>query len=317
MNTYETVLQLGQNAGSKLKILDDTTINKSLPYFSIDKQRNVACFNYQHHDNADRMLFMKQLLEQFVLKHIEPQLNLEGFYNIELHDTYSYLDNGHQYDNCLVWSKRKQDHNVVLLPDLYQIANYNGALAKEDTLSWDDKLDRICFFGTTTGNSDPLLNERIQTCLWAKNKPFCDMYITKVAQIPVQEIVQKIPNFNDIIHNPVPPSHMFKYKYMLDIPGNTCSWDRVPLVLNSRSLLFKMPCNDMCWYYPLLHDKEHFVNIQKENMQDMMSFFKTNPNFATSITIRANAFVKEYLTQSQALLYIKSLFEQSAHLFGR
>lgn len=317
MNTQETVVHLGQLAGSKLCILDEETVNKSLPYFSIDKQRNVACFHYQHHDNADRMLFIKGLLENYILKSIDCKFNLEGFYNIELHDTYSYLTNSQTYNNCLVWSKRKQDHHVVLMPDLYQIANYNGALAKEDPYKWNEKSNRACFFGTTTGNTNPLVNERIQCCLWAKDKSFCDMYITKVAQIPVQELIQKIPNFNDIIHPPVSPLDMFKYKYLVDIPGNTCSWDRVPTILNSRSLLLKMPCNDMCWYYPLLHDTEHYVETTKEKLQEHMHFFDNNQHHAQSIITRANMFVKHYLTQSNALLYMKSMFEQAAHLSGR
>lgn len=321
MDISEAIVHLGQSAGSKLKYsldVDDGNLNKNLPYFHVDSNRRVRGCNYGHHDNADRMPFICNYLENNVFKFMDSKFNLQGFFNIELHDSYSYLNNNDNYEHCLTWSKRKTHHNIILMPDIYQLVNYGGKLELKDTSSWDTKSDKIGFYGTTTGDRDPLYNKRIQTCLWGRdNKSWCDFFIVKVAQIPTSTIYSKIPNFNSILHPFVNPEYLFKYKFLLDIPGNTCSWDRVPFILNSKSILFKMPCKDMCWYYPLLHNKEHYVSTNLDSLQNMFNFYKNNPNECSFITSQANKFVNNFLKPQHARLYLVSLFEEASFRYCR
>lgn len=320
MNNIEAITQLGRQTGSKLKIAQhESDIKHDLPYFYISKDRQFKLFNFETHDNADRLPFLCNFLHAHVFKYIPQELSLEGYYNIELHDTYTDKTRQHDYKNCLVWSKAKHDQGVVLIPDLYQLADYGGKLKIQDTQTWDNKLDKIAFFGTTTGDRNPHSNTRINTCFWSKQHApdICDFYITKIAQIPPQKLFQCFPNFNTIQHSPVEPQHMFKYKYLLDIPGNTCSWDRVPMVLNSKSLLFKMPCHEMCWYYPLLHDNEHYVHVTTDSILTNFKFYQNNKARAQEIIQRANMFVKQFLQPQHAIIYLISLFEEAAHAQSR
>jgi len=321
MDPLETIHHLGACQGSRLKIAyTQDRINKRLPFFNINKER-IDIGNFQEHDNADRLPFFASYLGR-ILSSIEPGtmdvLN-GGFFNIELHDTYVYLDKNDDYDNVLVWSKGKKDQNVVLLPDLYNIVNYNNSLERNvDRLNWDDKKNKMAFFGTTTGNMNPAKNERILTCMWGKeHRDLADFYITKVAQMKMNDILAVFPTFRDIVYPQVTPEYMFQYKFLVDIPGNTCSWDRVPLVMNSRSLLFKMPCGDMCWYYPLLHDREHYIHVDVDDIVKKHNYYLNNPKEAAEIIKRANAFVKTYLHPDSARIYTKALFEAAAEWGGR
>jgi hypothetical protein len=317
MDTFDAIIHLAKTEGRKLKVhRDESTLNKKLPYFSLSKKDgtyNAAIFNHVGHDNADRMPFIANYILQNVCPFVDKQCDLSGFYNIELHDTYSYLNNDINYKNCLVWSKRKEDHDVILMPDLYHLIGYGGKLEKKDTLAWEHKRDKVAFYGTTTGDRDPLKNDRIQTCLWGiPHREWADLYITKVAQIPAARIAQNITLFNQIAHDYVPPDHLFTYKFCLDIPGNTCSWDRVPLILNSRSLLFKKPCTDMCFYYPLLHSREHYIACDTHNMYSQYMYYKNNSREAQLIIDNANRFTNNFLMAKHARLYLVSLFEEAA-----
>ena len=315
MDNFETLTHLGNEQGKRLKpaeTLDDLT--PGIPWFQIKGHEVTNYGGHIGHDNADRLPFFTQYLTMNVLPHVEALAKLDGYYNIELHDTYSYLKNGIDYTNCLTWSKRKEDHDVVLLPDLYHICNFGDKLHKHvDKLDWVSKpCDRIGFWGTTTGDRDPKKNERLKTCDWSVDKPETEFYITKVAQMDIKDVQAAYPRFDDFSSASTTPETMFDYKFLLDIPGNTCSWDRVPLVLNSKSLLFKMPCRDMCFYYPLLHSGTHYVSVNTFNMLDQRRFYLANPGTAKFITGCANKFATDFLHARHALMYTVGLFEGSS-----
>jgi len=204
-----------------------------------------------------------------------------------------------------------------LLPDLYHILNYNNRLENNpDHYVWEEKNNKIGFWGTTTGHMDPLRNRRIQTCLWFDQyDPMhreSDCYITNIAQISYNNIVQKVPSFERIKKNPVIIPFQYSYKFLLDIPGNTCSWDRVPLILQSHSLLLKMPCDDMCFYYPLLKDSETHVEVTPENVFEKRTYYLQNPNEAKRITREANKLSKVLFRGELAKTYIQTLFKEVA-----
>jgi len=322
MDPSDSISYIAQLHSKSLKpriTLDD--VNQNLPFFRITKDNgyNITMFNYEKHDNAGRMPFFCKYLMQHVLPNIDNTLDISGYYNIELHDTYSYLNNNFDYTNTLVWSKRKDDHNVVLIPDIYHIQGYGGKITGiKDKFAWNDKIDKIAFYGTTTGSLNPLVNTRIQTCIWAKQYPNdLDFYITNVAQIAPQKIINEIPNFSSICKPPIDPQNLYQYKYLLDIPGNTCSWDRVPLILNSKSILFKMPCQDMCYYYPLLHEGVHYIGCNKQNMLQKRQLCNANQGLTNFISMNANKFVQDFLQANHALMYLINFFECYGHLHSK
>jgi len=324
MDPSEVIVHLAQKEGKKLRYRPDDH-DPVVPFIRVTGKRlgHIQPFNHIGHDNEARMDFVRHLFTNIIGPSFHTHTPaLQGDFNIELHDSYSYLPRGCEealYTGCMTWSKNRTHNHVVLLPDLYQLSNYgNGSLITPDSFSsWSQKpLDKIGFFGTTTGNRSPLLNQRIQTCVWARDhKDIVDAYITKVAQMSEQDVVQSIgvSAFKDILHDRVSHQDMFKYKFLLDIPGNTASWDRVPLVLQSKSLLFKMPCSDMTWYYPLLHNNTHYVAVGHNSIESNLKYYLANPKEANFIIDCANKFANTFLTGRHALLYTTALMEEAAH----
>lgn len=327
MNNKEAIVFLGEKEGSRLRIsysIED--INKAIPYFRLKKTDSGDYYmmghNYLSHDNAERMNFFLSYLKQFVIPNVSKSTDLTGYYNIELHDSNSYLVNDHDYNNCLVWSRNKNDRNPILLPDIYQMTNYDNKLATKDHLEWHAKTNQIAFFGTTTGDMDPSKNARLQWCAWRAQQmsKSCDYYITKVAQMSVENIINAYGEnlWQKMYRAYVPHTELHKYKFSLDIPGNTASWDRVPVVLNSKSLLFKAPCTDMCFYYPLLRKGDHYIDVPTpDDAVRQQQYYLSNDSDCKRIITNANNFVRDFLTPNAAIRYMVALFETSHYFSGK
>lgn len=99
------------------KRLED--IDAALPYFELYRdglgRSSIRGFNYAGHDNAPRMQFWEAYMRAKILPHLHAKT--DGFYNIELHDSYTYLNNGRSYGGCLAFTKRLGDARPVLIPD--------------------------------------------------------------------------------------------------------------------------------------------------------------------------------------------------------
>jgi len=300
-------------------------LERTLPIFQIDtKLSKVRMGNYEKHDNAPRMVYLSRYIEQKVLPFVDKQLMpyLEGYYNVELHDSYSYLDTDHKkYANCLVWSKKKNDDHPILMPDIYHLFNFGDRLINhKDISSWEggknDKNDKIGFWGSTTGNRNPEKNDRINKCIWFHRQDskheISDCFITRIAQMTYPEILAARPQFPDIYTKPVTFEDQFRYKFLLDIPGNTCSWDRIPIVMNSNSLLFRFPCDDVCAFHSLFEENEHFVPVTEEDVFEKREYYLANPEKALAIITNAQAFSREFFNGDAAQRYMVGLFTGAA-----
>lgn len=284
-------------------------IDKDLPYFKIDSNKNIDMFNYKTHDNAPRMPYICSYILYNIIPYVKGDLT--GYYNIQLHDTYTYLNDDKNYKDVLCFGKFKDEKGPVCLPDCYFLGDWNGKYNDfKDKLSWQNKKDKICFYGTTTGNRNPLLNERIQTCLWAIDKPECDFYITNIAQIDQKVLIKTIPDFFKIYTKRVSMIEQLKYKYHLLIDGNTKKWDVDTYFTNS--LAFSMPSKDMLWYSSLLCDKREFVEVDKDSMINTYLYYQNNPKEVELITSNAQRIAKELFKSSIAREYMIDLFENIA-----
>ena len=190
------------------------------------------------------------------------------------------------------------------------ICNWGNTLSSiTDEQTWEKKLNKICFFGTTTGKRNPLNNERINLCLWAQDKPYCDFYITNVAQMTMDEC-NKIKGFNNICHPRISIENQLKYKYHLMMDGNTCRFDVWHFKTNN--VIMKYPSNEMLWYYPLLHEDNHYVEVDKDNMLSKMNFFNSNPMNAQCMIFNAKRLAMTLFRPITHQMYTINLFENIA-----
>jgi hypothetical protein len=325
MNFNESIHWLAKVHSTKCypKVCEDD-IDKSLPYFQLIKERidkyTFKAFNYETHDNAPRMTYVADYLLKHVLPNVEGDLS--GYYNIQLHDNYSYLHDSKCYNGVLCFGGMKQDCKnrwVVQLPDCYFMGNWGGKYdIMIDCIEWKNKKSKIIFAGTTTGSRDPLKNERINTCLWSlkdERRNICDFHITNIAQINPREILTKVPDFKYIYTPPISLKEQMQYKYHLSIDGNTCRWN--PDVYFMNSLNFQLTSKDMLWYYPLLRNNEHYIEVSTTENSDIelikkYKYYENNPQDAQRIIRNANELAKKLFNSNVCQQYTIALFENIA-----
>ena len=321
MNSVETIETLGRSQGRYLTPLHELEeLKETIPFVkvyrdSMNGRWRVRGDGHKGHDNADRMPLICHIMETNILPNLPKEVNVAGMYQIELHDSYTYLDRDPQvYDNVMTFSKFKHHTRAICIPDIYQLMNYGGR-DFNDPIAFSKKRDKIIGAYTTTGDRNPLKNERIQTCLWSlKNRDACDLYITKVAQMAEQHLYDTYPMLSNIMTTFMPPHEQLQYKYILNIKGNTETWDQA-WMLASNSLMLKKHHDDMCWYAPLLLDRSHYVRCYtNEDILKSRSYYSNNQHEAQQITANANKFVKDFMhPHTHAILYWTRLFEESAH----
>lgn len=312
MNIQENIKYLSQ-ANSKLCYPQrKESIDQTIPFFEIYKNQfgryDVNPYNYQKHDNADRMEIWLSYLKYSIFPNVDPCVDLCGYYNIQLHDSYTYLNDQKDYSNVLTFSKFKDD-TAILIPDPYMIMNYGNVLQNiNDEAEWSKKLSKICFCGTTTGNTSPNLNDRINMCLWAKDKRnWFDAYITKVAQIDPVILKNKVPDFDSIYHTPLSIHDQLKYKYHLAMDGNTSRFDVWYYKVNN--VVMKHESKEMLWYYPLIQNDIHYVEVNKNTIKNKLDFFENNPQLAYCMIYNAKNMVNTLFRPLIHQMYTINLFE--------
>jgi len=316
MNYQEDVQYLAQvnSRSCHPKRLED--IDRTLPYFNIKKndmgRYAISSFNYENHDNAPRMKLLEQYLSYAVLPNIDPSLNVAGYYNVQLHDSYTYLNDGKDYKDVLVFTKYKGDKDPILLPDPYMICNWGNMLdGINDATPWDAKAEKVIFCGTTTGSRDPLKNERIDLCTWAKDKRnWLDCYITKVAQMNPAHVQAVIPDFSNITKSHISIPDQLNYRYHLAVDGNTCKFD--VWYYKTNNIVMKYPSKEMLWYYPLMQSDVHYVDVNKDNIKSKFDFFNNNKDYAVVMMYNAKKFAQAMFRPIMHQTYTIHLFESMA-----
>ncbi|PNH12567.1 hypothetical protein TSOC_000537 [Tetrabaena socialis] len=328
MNNLETIQYLAQAEAKHFAPLRNdmhtNLMEDGVPHLLVQKVNQtyeVQMQGHHGHDNEGRAPLICSFVKMNVLAHLDPAIDASGVYPIELHDSYSYLapdSPAHRakYRGALTFSKPIGHGHTILFPDPYQITGYGGMLGVTDPLEFDKKQDIVLFAGTTTGDRAPLRNERIKACLWAMDKrPRYQFYITNIAQMTINDMRNGIsdPDLQSILHSPIQHADHFQCKYIFNIKGNTCCWSRVPMIMNSNSLMLNLRHSDATWYYPLLQDNHHFVSVPTiESLPSIVQQCASTPLRSKQIVANANQFVKNFCGQVHASYYAKCLFEAMA-----
>ena len=312
-------------------ILDISKKNaKNYKIFDIDDDTN---YNFIYlskidYDNSSSILKNRKNQEDYPRKN-----KMIKYYNEKIFPNLNIKDNIHLkvslHDKCdidgVLTFGSHIDNKVVLIPDMYQMNNYGKDLflSDKDDTKFTDKINKVVFYGTSTGSLNPSLNTRLNTCIWSVKdewaKKMTDIKITKLAQISLQDIniygkQQKI-DIKNIFANHVSIEEQFKNKYILSIDGITWAWNRPIWIMNSNSLLFKYESEKIGWYYPLLKENKHYVSVSVNTIQTKHNFFENNTNQALHIIEKSKTFVKDYCSEEACIFYLRSLLEEISSKF--
>jgi hypothetical protein len=167
-----------------------------------------------------------------------------------------------------------------LIPDSSFVANLGYAgfrlEAIERSVHWDNRTPMAYWRGGSTGEpADPRGGwrslPRVTLCrIGQLHSDLIDAGITAIGQQPNREAEEEF-HASGLIRQFAPPSDCLKFKYQIDIDGNTNSWPGLFMKLLTGSPVLKVasPRGYRQWYYDRLRPWINFVPVVSD-MSDLM-----------------------------------------------
>ena len=221
--------------------------------------------------------------------------------SIELNDSYNTY-------NCSTYKSTffSGSSMLPLVPDIYAITHYGNKLKIVDTIPHEEKINKAIFIGASTGSCDPSTNERLLICNKYIDNPLIHCFINYICQIPEETIESVFPSYKKFIRSSMTIEEQSKYKYIISVDGNTSAWDRVPWILNSKSILLLKKSDNKCWYYDFLLPNVHYIPFDDDTDIESIVLSSEDRNH---IIRNANQFVKDYLLYEKHKLYMQCFLE--------
>lgn len=224
---------------------------------------------------------------------------------------------------CFVFAKKADVASLILIPDIKAMVGY-GRLRSQiplanDKFPWDKKVGRSFWRGSTTGGYSTLSTwehlARAKLVLLSLNHPDkIDARFTGVVQCDRE--VPLLMKAKGMLSKSVAKADHVKYKYLVDVDGNSCSYERYFWLLLSNSLVLKQVTPNIQWYYGALEPYKHYVPL-KEDLSDLLEkieWAKEHDLEARLIAEEATHFIENNLQPEDTALYLYLLIKEYAKL---
>lgn len=172
-------------------------------------------------------------------------------------------------------------------------------------IPWERKTDVLYFRGAATGSRNYSTNIRVAACRLTRNIPDSDCRLTSFPEV--------LPDFvaaarhDGITGAPAPLVSMSRHRFLLDIDGNTSSWDRFLVIGTFGCVPIRFETMwEECWH-PLLHEDEHYVSAATHTLADVVGRLRSQPRRAKRIAAGAAVAVRDALSPEG----VDGLFERT------
>jgi hypothetical protein len=279
------------------------------------KDRQVSCSlspnNLEHRQFRHLLAAFEKLNQLTVLPDVD--------FILSLHDGFS----GNLDVPLFVYAKSEVANSLVLMPDFKALTGYPYLREEMEQgsqkWSWDKKLLKAFWRGSTTGGWLTAFNwheiPRVKLALLGHAHPNqIDARITGVVQCDPE--IPSLIQSKGLLGKMVSQADHLKYKYVVDVDGNSCSFERYFWALLSNSLVLKQMTPNVQWYYKGLKPYEHFVPVKEDlsDLLDQITWAQTHDVQAQQIAETATAFIKNEVTIEDTFVYMTHLLREYAKL---
>jgi hypothetical protein len=178
-----------------------------------------------------------------------------------------------------------------LLPNLHLLERRSPPPA---ALPWEQKTDTLYFRGSCTGPADLARNKRLAACRAARTVPASDCRVTAFPEAPPEFVEQVRGEGLAAAFEPV--ACMNRHRFLLDVDGNTSSWDR-PLLIGSFQavpLRFEPEWEEI--WHPLVREGVHHVTVTRTGLREVVSELRGDPDRAARIAAAAASVARDVLS---------------------
>ena len=312
---------------SDLSAYEKTGISKDLldQFFQGKKIQTLNLIRFTIKDRQLSFSLSKNNLEHRQFRHILTAIEkLNDMVVLPDVDFILSLEDGFSEDvgvPLFVYAKSKTASSLVLMPDFKALTGY-PSLRREiengnQKWSWEKKTAKAFWRGSTTGgwlttrNWDQIA--RVKLAILAHRYPDkIDARLTGVVQCDPE--IPALIKAQGLTGNKVSQADHLKYKYLVDVDGNSCSFERYFWVLLSNSVVLKQITPNIQWYYDGLKPYEHFIPV-KDDLSDLLEkiqWAQTHDTEAKQIAENATSFIKNELSAEDIFIYMTHLLKEYA-----
>lgn len=206
------------------------------------------------------------------------------------------------------------DHRTMfeLIPDMAFVESEGYAEFREqfqDWREWEDRLDTVFWRGSTTGSppeTDLAENKRAALCLMASHYPDDRL------DFGISRVVQFSPAWSEaayaagIVKDHVPWQSLDRYRFHVDIDGNTNSWPGLFSKLLSGGVVLKVASEHgyRQWYHDRLRPWLHYVPVRADfsDLIDIVRHLRAHLFCAERIGRQGRQFARSLTWESELSL---------------
>lgn len=217
---------------------------------------------------------------------------------------------------CFVFAKRNDLDSLILVPDIKAMTGYsrlrNVIKEANQKMLWKDKEEKAFWRGSATGGHFTYENwdrfARAKLVLLSLKYP-------EVIDARFHSILQAVDGLRDfmkakgLVSSSVKKEDHLKYKFLIDVDGNSCSYERYFWLLASNSLVLKQMTPNIQWYYGALTPYEHYLPVQEDlsDLLEKIQWAKEHDAESQAIAENATQFTENHLSSEDTLVYLYHL----------
>lgn len=246
-------------------------IPKDMLYFRVQSQRIKEVYTKV----TERSLLARW---EIVKNYFQQTVGSDQEFFISLHDGLPYVVNNPLNIQILTFAKNKF-LPYTMIPDVYYLSRNGYKDSEEDRVPWENKLNIMYWRGSSTGGHISWSNwksiPRLQLALMSlSHDTVLDAKITDLVQIQEGETgLTEYIRHKGLVVDKVPFTEFHRYKYLINVDGNSCAWDSMFLKLKSKSVVFHVESDNIQWYYEHLVPWKHYIPI-KPDLSDLLLKFE-------------------------------------------
>jgi Glycosyl transferase family 90 len=212
----------------------------------------------------------------------------------------------------LAWCDNRPDY--FLVPDCIFVPSegysYARQVYRQNRVAWNDRAGVALWRGATTGipaaPGDWRSLERVRLCELARrhaHSGLIDAGISSIIQFNDPAVVQQIRD-SGLVRGPIPWQEWGRYKYQIDIDGNSSPWSNLFQRLLTGSPVLKVESSRglQQWFYDELVPWQNYVPIAPDmsDLIDKVGWLSRNDAVAQRIGLGGSA-LAEHLTYEREI----------------
>jgi hypothetical protein len=240
-----------------------------------------------------------------------------------------FVDPGDLSCPIFAFSKVEGLHPFILIPDCKAMKGYE--MIREEIIKenkehpWATKKSQAFWRGGANG----------APITWDNWDQLPRMKLVLMSLAFPQEIDARLVNLHHLMYSPpgikktvkskgmvsrwVDKADHLKYKYLVDIDGGSCTFERYFWLLLSNSVTLKQITSSRQWFYGALKPYEHYIPVNEDlsDLREKIQWAREHDEEARKIADNATEFVKNNLSPEDIYLYMYHLICEYSRLFPK